>query len=374
MQVFSIIQQNKELILKQWLAIVKEQIPAAKGQSTPALRNDVPDLLEEIITILDETTPKESLHESIDHGRLRATVQGYKLSHVIKEYYLLQQVIFAIIDKEGSILPKERNKILTAVAYAIEHASQAFYEIRQEEEIEAKHHAEDLANELREEGQLRDDFIGTLTHDLRSPLSNTHNMLELIKVKLSSDPIYLKHLNAIQLNITKADRLIGNLLDVNLIKSGGKLPIHRQKCDLSKEMQTLVEEFTLLYSGTILLEDAQGSLEGNYDCKALRQAIDNLLQNAIKYGDKESTITVKCQRKDGDYIELSVHNYGNPIPIDQQAKIFTRYYRIDNQSYQKGWGIGLSLVKGIVEAHDGKLDLTSSSVEGTTFSIKLPNS
>lgn len=373
MLVFQIIQRNKERILKQWLSVVKEQVPGAEGQTTPALRNDVPDLLEEIITILDEKTDKESLHESVDHGRLRAAIQGYKLAHVIKEYTLLLQVIFEFIDREGSIQPKERNKIIATVASAIEHASQAFFETRQEEEIQAKQHAEGVANDLREEAQLRDDFIGTVTHDLRSPLANTQNLLELVKTKLSSDPVYVKHLTAIQHSITKADRLISNLLDVNLIRSGGQLPIHRQKCDLGKEIQASVDEFTTQYAGDVLLECEQVPLEGDYDCKALRRALDNLIQNAIKYGDQQSAITVKCRRIDGDYTELSVHNHGNPIPIHQQAKIFSRYYQIDHHSYQKGWGIGLSLVKGIVEAHGGKVDLSSSTIEGTTFSIKIPN-
>ncbi len=372
MKVFDIIRQHKDQILKQWLAAVKKQVDGAKGQTTPALRNDVPDLLEEIITILDEDTPQESLHESVDHGRLRAAIKGYTLSHVIREYRLLLQVIFETVDQVGAIKPSERNKIIFTVTSAIEHASQAFFEIRQDEEIKAKQEAEALVEELREEAQLRDDFIGTVTHDLRNPLANTLTFLDLLKNKLSSEPVYLKHLHAIQIRINQAETLIRNLLDVNLIKSGGRLPIHPQCCDLMVEIRSSVEEYAEQYGGEIQIKCEQSSLEGNYDCKALRRALDNLIQNAIKYGDQQSVITVWCRRLD-DYIELSVHNYGNPIPIHQQAKIFSRYYQVEDGSHKKGWGIGLSLVKGIVEAHGGKVDLVSSTQEGTTFSAKIPN-
>ncbi len=372
MKIFDIIRQNKEQILKQWLQAVKAQIPGAKGQTTPALRNDVPDLLEEIITILDENTPKESLHESIDHGRLRAAIQGYTLSQVIKEYRLLLQIIFDFIDPLCPIPPIDRNKIIFTVTSAIEHASQAFFEIRQEQEVHAKQQAESTVKDLQEESQRRDDFIGTVTHDLRSPLAHTLTLLELLKDKLSSEPVYVKHLNAIQLSMNKADTLIRNLLDVNLIKSGGQLPIHRQHCDLIHEVQSSIEEFTGQYAGGIQLASETLSLQGYYDCAALRRALDNLIQNAIKYSDQQSVITVRCRSLDDDYLELSVHNFGNPIPIPQQAKIFSRYYQVEEQSRKKGWGIGLSLVKGIVEAHQGKVDLVSSTLEGTTFSIKIP--
>lgn len=372
MKVYHIIRQNKDQILKRWLTAVKQQVVGAQGQTTPALRNDVPDLLEEIITILDEETEQESLHESVDHGRLRATIDGYTLSHVIREYRLLLQVIFETIDQVSTIQPVERNKIISTITSAIEHASQAFYEIRQDEEIKAKQEAEATVEELREEAQLRDDFIGTVTHDLRNPLANTMALLELLKSKLSSEPFFENHLAAIQVSINQADTLIRNLLDVNLIQSGGQLPIHLQHCNLLEEVRASVAEFTEQYAGDIQVECEQLSLEGDYDCQAIRRAVDNLIHNAIKYGDHKSIITLTCRRLD-DYTEIAVHNYGNPIPIHQQAKIFSRYYQVEENSHKRGWGIGLSLVKGIVEAHGGKVDLVSSTDEGTTFSIKIPN-
>lgn len=371
MKVFDIIRQNKDKILKQWLKAVKQQISVAQGQTTPALRNDVPDLLEEMITILDEDTPKECLHESVDHGRLRAAMQGYTLSHVVREYRLLLQVVFDTIDPVCPIEPLDRNKIITTVISAVEHAAQAFFEMRQEKEVKAKQQAEATVKELQEEGQLRDDFIGTVTHDLRNPLANTLMLLELLKSHLASEPLYGKHLNAIHQSIHQADTLIRNLLDVNLIKSGGQLPIHRQPCDITEEVRESVAAFTSQYAGEISIKCDHPSLEGNYDCKALRRALDNLIQNAIKYGDQQSVITVGCRHMN-DYIELSVHNDGPPIPIDQQAKIFSRYYQAEDNVHKQGWGIGLSLVKGIAEAHGGKVDLVSSTTEGTSFSIKIP--
>jgi signal transduction histidine kinase len=105
----------------------------------------------------------------------------------------------------------------------------------------------------------------------------------------------------------------------------------------------------------------------------LRRVIENLCTNAVKYGlaDTPITITLKAE---AERVQLSVHNYGPVIPKEQQSRLFEAFQRAPSaeQSGKRGWGLGLTLVRGITEAHGGSVEVASSEKEGTTFTVSLP--
>ena len=368
MSTSKIIRQYKEDILQQWLAEVKQQLPEANEQDYVALRNDIPDLLEDIAHNVDATQDQDT-HESFDHGRIRATFENYSLAHVIREYRILLKVVLQFIDSKGNVSTSDRDEIIYEVTKAIEEASEVFFRLRQEKSEKGQQEAEALVLQLQEEGQLRDDFIGTVTHDLRNPLANTISLVELLQSRLDGDPTCYRLLDAVRTSTQRADTLIQNLLDVHLIRSGAELPIIIEQCDIRGLLQASVEGFQH-YQGDIQVT-IDDPLVGFCDGHALRRASDNLISNAIKYGDGRITVFGQLD-KDDTSLNLSVHNQGNPIPEDQHSKIFTRYYRTERKQSQQGWGIGLSLVKGIAEAHGGKLMLNSSEEDGTTFTMRIP--
>ena len=370
MSTSDIIRHNKETILDQWIARVKEQVPEAKEHDQVALRNDVPDLLDDIANHTDAQRSDQDSHNSYDHGQLRATFENYSLSHVIREYRILMDVLLETIDNQGDVSVSDRDKIIRAVTQAVEIASEVFFQDRQEKSERSREEAEKLVTELQEEGQLRDDFIGTVTHDLRNPLANTISLVELLKSRIAEDVTNHKLLDAVQTSAYRADALIRNLLDVNLIKSGASLPVAIQACDIMKVVRASVEAFQENNSTAIRLVAEEENQTGFCDPEMLRRALDNLISNAIKYG--EGDVTVHCRQSKQKVLSIAVHNQGNPIPKDQQDKIFSRHYRMRNQSAQQGWGIGLSLVQGIVQAHEGSVSLNSAEGEGTTFTVLLP--
>ncbi len=370
MKTSEIVRQNKGRIMQRWLEQVKVEMPEADEHGHVALRNDLPDLLNDIVANTDQQAGDQDAHNSFEHGYLRATFKNYSMAHVVREYRILMDVLLKTIDEQGTVSVSDRDKIIFAVTMAIEEASQIFFRERQQQSEDAQQVAEELSDKLQHEGQLRDDFISTVTHDIRNPLASIRSLVSLLQTSSdeSNSSKTEKLLEAIDTSATRADELIQNLLDVNLIRIGEKLPISPQSCDLSDTIRAAVTAFKTDELVDIRLQ-IEEPLTVFCDAEALRRALDNLLSNAIKYGD--GLITVRAHATDDGGAQLSVHNEGNAIPADQQQKIFSRYYRRQGQ-HQIGWGIGLSLVQGIIEAHDGTVSLSSTAEEGTEFTLHLP--
>jgi signal transduction histidine kinase len=119
--------------------------------------------------------------------------------------------------------------------------------------------------------------------------------------------------------------------------------------------------------------DVDGDTVGHWSPDGLQRVLDNLLSNAVKYGDPLARITIRMRRVDEHEI-ISVHNHGAIIPLEEQQLLFEPFHRSygAQSSGKQGWGIGLALVKGIVEAHGGMVKGESYPKEGTTFTIDLP--
>ena len=209
-----------------------------------------------------------------------------------------------------------------------------------------------------------------VTHDLRNPLANITSLAELLKTKLEDDPAHTKVLDAMRTSARRADGLIRNLLDVYLIRSGKGFPVTIQEDDLLDVIKASVAAFQGHQPREVHMINQDCVSVGFFDREALRRGLVNLISNAIKYG--EGDVTVRCYKTNDGTVNVSVHNFGNPIPADQQVKIFSRYYRMEDQAPQQGWGIGLSLVQGIAQAHGGTVTLRSSAAEGTTFTVNIP--
>lgn len=369
MKTSDIIRSNKEHILQQWMKQVKKDVPKAKQQDAIALRDDLPHLIDDIAVSADPERPEQDTHNSFDHGLLRAAFDTYTLSDVVREYRVLMQVLLEVIDSQGLVSVSDRDKIIYLVMRAVEKAAEVFHQIRQEDSELARQQAEHLAERLEEEGQMRDNFVGAVTHDLRNPIANTLSLVNMLRSTLD-EKMKAKVLDAIQTSMEQADTLIRNLLDANLIKAGGTLPITIERCDIIPTVRAAVAGFDESRGRSVQLLEAPSSLIISSDAKALRRAIDNLISNAIKYGTGDVSVFVRLT--DDQTVSFLVHNQGNPIPEEQQAKIFSHYYRVEGKQTQQGWGIGLPLVRGIAEAHGGEVTLHSSEAEGTTFAICIP--
>lgn len=388
---------NIERIIQRWVESVREEIPAAYGLTDDVIINGLKDFLrtlDEMIVSLDYSSAQNGQKAEIKnitscqtHGQARAAIPTYTLDQVINEYRILRTIVLDILE-ENSPMPKNvRGKLLVAidnglVAAATEFAlMRGFADARLSEAIIEKNKVKNALQEasiqienLGIESKARENFVSALSHDLRNPLSAARLNTQLLLRDTALAPQSKKLVNAILVNIERTDQMIRDLLDVSRIKSGRPIPLNRQHIELTMWLDKIVKDLTAMY-GQRFTFIYDGPINVYLDPQGIRRIVENLVTNAIKYGSPEAMITVRLGVSHGE-VEISVHNEGNPIPKADQEAIFNQFQRTkktQEEFHQSGWGIGLALVRGIAEAHGGRVSVHSSQAAGTTFEVTLPH-
>lgn len=175
-------------------------------------------------------------------------------------------------------------------------------------------------------------------------------------------------------SVDRAENMVRDLLDANRIKAGEGLPLSITECDLNELLYHTLNDLRTMNGDRFLVINPSGEIRGYWDGEAIQRIVENLASNAVKYGKVDAPVTIGLSSAK-DYAEISVHNEGDPIPSeDQEHLLFKSYRRSESaiNSGQKGWGIGLTLVKGIAEAHHGSVRVESKSGLGTTFFVRVP--
>lgn len=228
---------------------------------------------------------------------------------------------------------------------------------------------------LQQERDLREQFVATLTHDLRSPITAARMSAQIIMKKYNSDEHAYRMSARVVNSIDRVDHMIQNLLDANLIRAGEKLPLVLAECELKEMVKETLDDLTTTHGDRFVL-DAKDEIKVFWSCSAIRRVIENLVNNGIKYGSPYRPVTITLNETEENRVRISVHNEGNPLSPEELIHIFEPYRRTNSAktSAQKGWGLGLTLVKGIVEAHNGQTIVESSPEKGTTFSLVIPKS
>lgn len=227
--------------------------------------------------------------------------------------------------------------------------------------------------DLETERSLREGFVSLLTHDLRNPLSAAMMAAELILRKSDSSESSRNLAQKIFRSIKTAQEMITNLLDANLIKGGGKLPLRKKSFSLNLLIQETVESLVTV-NGERFDFDSQEDITCFWDPNGIRRIIENLCNNAIKYGFPQTRIILAVLKDKNDFVHISVNNQGDLISPEDQASIFDQFRRTETAllGTKKGWGIGLTLVRGVAMAHGGSAKVESTVEKGTTFTVVLP--
>jgi len=227
-------------------------------------------------------------------------------------------------------------------------------------------------NNARIEQEIYEKFVATLAHDLRTPLTVALMTAELIQ----RNPEVLDTVKGLAARIEKklkqTDEMIKSVLDANRIRTGLKFSIEVIECDAGEVIKSALNDLRIIYGDRFVLKSSQ-NLRGYWSTTGIQRIVENLCTNAIKYGNSDSPVTINLAENAGR-LELSVHNAGKPLLEREIQELFDYLHRAQSaeDSNQKGWGIGLAVVRGMVEAHGGTVEVKSNLGEGTIFTVELP--
>ena len=233
-----------------------------------------------------------------------------------------------------------------------------------------------LAANLSENDRRKNEFLATLAHELRNPLAPMTNMLEVLKRSDGNADVLKRAHETIERQLGQMVRLVDDLLDLNRI-THDRLELRRSEVELSSVIQQAVEVARPHIDAaghrlSIELPDAPVYL--NADRTRLAQVFGNLLNNSSKYTRPEGSISLKAKR-DGDEVMVTVKDNGAGIPPDKLDSIFDMFMQVDRtaERSQGGLGIGLTLVKRLVEMHGGSIEPRSDGEGmGSEFVVSLP--
>lgn len=228
-------------------------------------------------------------------------------------------------------------------------------------------------NRLDEERRRRDELIAAISHDLKNPLNTARLGAELIRRGDGAPDATRRLADQILSSITRSDQMIHNMLDCQRLRAGRRLPLEMTCFPMNEVVAEVVEDLKRIHGDRFVVQ-AQPDVTGYWSRDGMRRVIENLLTNAVKYSDPDSQITISLRIGAGNRMSLSVHNEGPALSPEEQARIFRPFERGESaeRGRQKGWGIGLTLVQGIIDGHGGTVRVTSSPEGGTTFAIDNP--
>ena len=220
------------------------------------------------------------------------------------------------------------------------------------------------------QSQQQQNFMMALTHELKTPIAVAKLNLETLqKHKLSEEQQQQLISNTLQ-EAGRLNTLCNNLLLSSKIEAGDYM-LTTEKIDLAELVTESVNDFKMRYPKRNIHLSLSNDIYLTGDRLLLQMAVNNLLDNAIKYSGKEGKIDVDL--KENDTIKLLIKDEGKGIPDDEKENIFKKFYRIGNlyTKEAKGTGLGLYLTKKIVEQHNGNIIVTDNDLHGSIFEIKL---
>ncbi|MDP4144982.1 MAG: ATP-binding protein [Bacillota bacterium] len=238
-----------------------------------------------------------------------------------------------------------------------------------------------LLKEIMEYDQLKSEFITNISHELRTPINVILSTLQLMELKgttmnqLLNDEKSEHYIKMMKQNCYRLVRLTNNLIDITKIEAGfSELDLHNYNAvQVIEDITLSVAEYAMSKGLELIFDTNTEEKVMAFDADKLERIMLNLLSNAVKFSKTEGKISVYFQ-DNNDTISITVKDTGIGIPQDKQEIIFERFRQVDRSLSRKneGSGIGLSLVKSLVELHEGTISVQSAYGKGTEFIIELP--
>lgn len=234
------------------------------------------------------------------------------------------------------------------------------------------------ADALKEADQRKDEFLAMLAHELRNPLAPVRNAVEILRLVGPSDPVVNKAREIISRQVSHMARLVDDLLDVARI-ARGKIQLRTERCDLAAIVRQTAEDYRSTFSAgevklTVNVTTAPLFIMG--DITRLAQVIGNLLHNASKFTPRGESVTVSAELDPtGHMAVIAIQDTGVGLDANILQRMFEPFHQADQalDRNKGGLGLGLALVKGLIQLHGGSVTAESAGTgKGALFTLRLP--
>ncbi|WP_085685042.1 MULTISPECIES: sensor histidine kinase KdpD [unclassified Pseudomonas] len=372
MRLCEFIETHVDVIVGEWEKFAQTITPAADFLDGPALRDHARSILLAAARDMSKPqTPREQMAKakgegpektpSLDkagasHGELRHTV-GFDLVQMTSEFRHLRACVIRLW------INHLKSPDMTA-----------FQDMIRFNEAIDEALAESTAAYAEQVNRSRDIFLAILGHDLRAPLQAVSMSTEMLmrKTRLEGDALLCAQ------NIRQGARhmaaMVSDLLELVRSRLGKSLPIEPVPMDLADIARAAIAEACAGNPQSDPTLKIEGDTRGVWDGGRLAQLLQNLIGNALQHGTNAQDVRVTLQGE-SDTVRLTVHNHGEPIPEDAIGTIFDPLVRSADEELGQpstSLGLGLFIVKEVVTAHGGTIEVSSSEADGTLFSVTLP--
>ena len=359
-------------IVDEWEQFARTITPAAESMDRTALRDHSRSIL--LAAARDMTKPQSASEQlakargegpektpSLDeagasHGELRHTV-GFDLVQMTSEFRHLRACVIRLwvnsLDSPDIAYFQDMIRFNEAIDEALAESTAAY--------AEQVNHSRDI-------------FLAILGHDLRAPLQAVSMSTEILmrKTNLEGDAL------TCALHIKRGTRhmavMIGDLLELVRSRLGKSLPIEPAPMDLADTAREAIAQACAAHPQCDPTLSVEGDTQGVWDGRKLNQMLQNLIGNALQHGSSNNAVKLTL-RGEADSVRLTVHNDGAPIPPEALPTIFDPLVRSADESLNgptTSLGLGLFIVKEVVKAHQGTIEVSSNEADGTLFTVVLP--
>lgn len=367
MKLADYIRSHSSEIMQEWENYARDYVPGGESMTRQELRDHISEMLTFITEDMSTPrtreqqeqkakTPPEDASNQVGarHAEQRFRA-GFDTLEVVSEFRALRASIVKLWDPLRTRTDRDYDELMRFTESTDQIAFQSLSRI---------------ANKERRSRSL---LLGTLVHDMRSPLGSMANAIHIVSMLDNLGEKQKKLVELISANIGRLDRLISDLIDAVRIQLGVGIPLKKVPVDLTQVATHLVDEAKTAHPDREFHLVTAGNLKGEWDVGRIAELLSNLIGNAVQHGVHHLPVTVKLKGEDGG-IEICVHNYGSPIPVDIIPQVFDPLVRHDkgSESDRRSLGLGLFIAREIVKAHAGEIEVISRVEEGTTFRIRLP--
>ena len=369
------ITENMEDIVTEWQAFATTMEPAASTMSALSLRDHAKPILLAIAKDLESSqtalaqsdkskglAPPLSARETAaaTHGALRH-LSGFDLNQLGAEYRALRASVIRLWTLKHQ-----------------SHMDSAVFEdmIRFNEAVDQAV-AESTSRYAAELALSRDTFMAILAHDLRSPLSAIAMLSYMLEGSAPTDGAR-KQARQIQTSAKEMGAMIRDLLEYTRTQLGKGIPIHAKRCSIAAICREALDEVRAAHSQRQFDFAMAADTDWLVDNARLRQALSNLLNNAVQHGDPAAPIALSVAVEEGPQLTIRIKNQGKPIPPESLQVIFDPLVQLSEKSAigietpSTNLGLGLFIAREVATGHGGTLDVSSDALNGTVFVLRIP--